>query len=116
MESTVEGFIVTRFKEHITLNLNDMRVLGEKRSAMAQGTRYKALTIIPANIDFDLSVPTTNLSNVSEEHLGAAAIVVSTSLSERILGMHFDWFPREHPHKVFNGEQEALAWLRDQEV
>lgn len=116
METTADGIVVTRFKDNITLTLDDMRVLGARRSAIANGRRYKALTFIPADIDFDLSVPTTDLSSVSEDHLGAAAIVAATALSERLITMHFGWFPREHPHRVFSDEREALDWLRSQEV
>ena len=76
------------------------------------------LSIIPKDMDFDVSV--TGVDHFAPERghdtLRALAVVVHDNMAEMVTKLFFSYFPTVFRTKVFDGEAEARSWLKEQLV
>ncbi|MFZ1688911.1 MAG: hypothetical protein WAU70_15910 [Flavobacteriales bacterium] len=90
-------------------------ILNERKRICPEGPR-SILAIIPGEPDFDLDVVTTDhyAGRDLENCTRALAIAASHSISERMAGLFFAYFPQAFATKVFSTEGDARRWLQEQ--
>lgn len=118
MSLDAPGFIVQRFREGARIDLQGFAENKRARFALADGITCVMLSIIPKDMDFDVSV--TNVDHFGPEReqdtLRALAVVVNDNMAEMVTKLYFSYFPTVFRTKVFDQEEEARTWLMAQQV
>ncbi len=112
------GFIEQRFRAGERIDLAGFAENKKARFALANGETCVMLSIIPKDMDFDVSV--TGVDHFAPERghdtLRALAVVVHDNMAEMVTKLFFSYFPTVFRTKVFDGEAEARSWLTEQLV
>jgi hypothetical protein len=110
------GFIIQRFRKGTRIDVAGFQENREARSALSQGVTCVMLSIIPKDMDFDVSV--TGVDHFAPERgrdtLRALAVVVQDNMAEMVSKLYFSYFPQVFRTKVTDDEEEAHAWLKGQ--
>ncbi|MCC6839337.1 MAG: hypothetical protein IT230_04185 [Flavobacteriales bacterium] len=94
---------------------NVMEVQAQRRQLM--GSRpYVTLTIIPADVDYNLNAMGRDQGKPDrgESQLLASAVVAKASMIEMLTRLYLSSFPQLHRTLVTHDEAAARAWLNEQ--
>ena len=107
------GFVVQRFHEGAKLDLAGFEENRRVRQQLGGAGPYKMLSILPEDIDFELSVLGTDHFGAAAEIAGlsALAVVANGQLIQGVSAIFFKYFPPQFPARIFNNEKDARAWL-----
>lgn len=112
------GFIEQRFRYGERIDLAGFAENRRARFELAGGTPHVMLSIVPRDMDFEVSV--TSVDHFAPEReqdtLRALAVVVSDNMSEMVAKLFFSYFPTVFRTKVMSDEAEARTWLKEQMV
>lgn len=105
-----------RFKQGAVFTREDVTEVQEMRRKIMGEQQYVTLNIIPEDSDFTLdSMRTDHMEqDRSMGKLRATAIVVNSSMMERLTHVYFKFFPHMKNLLVTDNEQEARTWLDSQ--
>jgi hypothetical protein len=112
------GFIEQRYRLGERIDLAGFAENKRARFELAEGMPCVMLSIIPRDMDFDVSV--TGVDHFAAERdqdtLRALAVVVKDNMSEMVTKLFFSYFPTVFRTRVFDDEEEARTWLKNQLV
>lgn len=113
MALTVPGFVEQRFRTTVKLDREGFEENRRARQELAGSGPYVMMSVLPEDLDFDLSVLNADHFGAKEEVAGlsALAVVAQGRLAQGIAGIFFKYFPTQFPAQVFSTEDEARAWL-----
>lgn len=115
MVLTATGFIEQRFREGVKLDREGFEENRRARQELCGSGPYVMLSILPEDLDFELTV-------LSSDHFGAAAeiagltalaVVAHGKLIQGVSAIFFKYFPPQFPARIFNNETDAREWLRE---
>ena len=77
---------------------------------------YGMLSIIPEEVDFELSAMHQDhlVSDRLEGNMKAIALVTHATMMEMVLKLYFSYYPQLARLQVTDNEEEAREWLRVQ--
>lgn len=111
-----EGFIEQRFKSGERVDLAGFAENKAARYELAGELPHVMLSVIPRDMDFDVSV--TRVDHFAPERdrdlLRALAVVVNDNMSEMVTKLFFSYFPTVFHTQVFSDEASARVWLHAQ--
>lgn len=118
MSLVAPGFIEQRFRLGARIDLAGFAENKEARFKLADGVTCVMLSVIPKDMDFDVSVTTVDhfAPERGMDTLQALAVVVQDNMSEMVTKLFFSYFPTVFRTRVFDGEHEARMWLEKQIV
>ena len=107
------NLLEVRFKKGIKVDSTGLREVLQQRAELAEKGPFLVLSILPADIDFDINVMTENhyAGQKVLDHTLAVAWAASTLMNERMASLNLAYFPQPFPTQVFMEEEEARAWL-----
>lgn len=112
------GFIEQRFRSGERIDLPGFAENKKARFELMNGDTCVMLSVIPKDMDFDVSV--TGVDHFAPERgrdtLRALAVVVNDNMSEMVTKLFFSYFPTVFRTKVMSSESEARSWLEQQVV
>ncbi|MBL7953109.1 MAG: hypothetical protein JNM62_15475 [Flavobacteriales bacterium] len=118
MTLVAPGFIEQRYRYGARIDLPGFAENKLARLELAKGRSCVMLSIIPKDMDFDVSV--TGVDHFRPERdqdtLRALAVVVNDNMAEMVTKLFFSYFPTVFRTHVFDGEDEARVWLEEQIV
>lgn len=84
-----------------------------KRREMMGAHPYGTLTVIPADVDFDMNTMRVDHSGPDrlEGRIVATAVVAKASLIERLTHVYFKYFPQLQRVLITDKEEDARAWI-----
>lgn len=118
MALVARGFIEQRFRSGTRIDLPGFAENKQARFELMAGETCAMLSIIPKDMDFDVSV--TSVDHFGPERGGdtlkALAVVVNDNMAEMVTKLFFSYFPTVFRTHVFDNEEEARSWLKEQLV
>lgn len=112
------GFIEQRYRTGERIDLPGFAENKKARFELMAGETCVMLSIIPKDMDFDVSV--TGVDHFAPEReqdtLKALAVVVNDNMAEMVTKLFFSYFPTVFRTNVMSNEIEARAWLKEQMV
>jgi len=112
------GYIEQRYRLGERIDLKGFAENKRARFELAEGMPCVMLSIIPKDMDFDVSV--TGVDHFGAEReldtLRALAVVVQDNMAEMVTKLFFSYFPTVFRTRVFDHEEEARQWLKTQLV
>lgn len=109
------GVLVLRFKEGVRIDLPMVHETINARVALFSGRKLPVLSIMAPDQDFHIEVPITDNSVLLVDHTLAEAVVAAGYLF-KLAELHYRNFPKPFPTRVFETEEEAVAWLLTQQA
>lgn len=84
-----------------------------RRRIMGSATPYSTLTIIPEDVDFELSTMQRDHTGPdrTESQVLATAVVTRANMIEMLIKLYFSYYPQMQRILITDNEQEARAWL-----
>jgi len=118
MSLVAPGFIEQRFRLGARIDLEGFKENKEARFALADGVTCVMLSVIPKDMDFDVSITTVDHFGPERgtDTLQALAVVVEDNMSEMVAKLFFSYFPQVFRTKVVDNEDDARTWLHQQMV
>lgn len=118
MSLVAPGFIEQRFQLGARIDLAGFKENKEARFALADGATCVMLSVIPKDMDFDVSITTVDHFGPERgnDTLQALAVVVQDNMSEMVAKLFFSYFPQVFRTKVMDNEDAARLWLQQQIV
>ncbi len=109
------GLIVQRFREGAKLDRPGFEENRKARAELSAGGRHAMLSVFPKDIDFELEITTRDHFQPERERntLVALAVVAHDTLATSLSKLFFSYYPQVFDTAMFEGEVEALVWLRD---
>ena len=106
--------VEVRFKEGVRLTTKDVTEALEARSRHFNAPHHVVMAA-PTDLDFDIQVMSTDHCGKSEAEGITRSItwVANSEFNVQLLNIYYAYFPSKVPLKVFEQEEEALAWLAD---
>ncbi|MEO8067609.1 MAG: hypothetical protein ABI599_07955 [Flavobacteriales bacterium] len=88
----------------------------EMRRKIMGRTPYSTLTIIPEDVDFELSTMQQDhtAADRTESQVVATAVVTSANMIEMLIKLYFSYYPQMQRILITDKEKEARAWLNTQ--
>ena len=107
------GFLEQRFHAGAKLDLGGFQENKEARFRLCGDSPYLMLSVMPSDIDFEVRITTTDhfAPERGKDLLIALAVVAQDNVAEMVTKLYFSYFPQTFRLCVFNGEDEARAWL-----
>ena len=105
-----------RYKPGSTMDMAGVKEIHEVRKRIFGNSPYGSLSLIPEDVDFQLSITQQDhYSNArGNDPLVAWAVVSRGSMLEMIAKLYFSYFPQTFPVLTTANEREARAWLDTQ--
>lgn len=99
-----------------TFTPQDVAEVQDKRRSMMGERSYATLTIIPEDADFTLETMRVDHSGADRGsgRVIATAIVVRSTLIERLTHVYFNYYPQFQRLLVTDSEEEARKWMEAQ--
>jgi len=118
MSLVAPGFIEQRFRLGTRIDLAGFAENKKARFELADGVTCVMLSVIPKDMDFDVSVTTVDHFGPVRgmDTLQALAVVVQDNMSEMVTKLFFSYFPQVFRTKVMDNEDDARVWLQQQMV
>jgi hypothetical protein len=118
MSLVAPGIIEQRFREGARIDLAGFQENKEARSELSAGLTCVMLSIIPKDMDFDVGVTGVDhfASERGQDTLRALVVVVQDNMAEMVTKLYFSYFPQVFRTKVTDSEDEARAWLVEQQL
>ena len=118
MSLVAPGFIEQRFRLGTRIDLAGFSENKKARFELADGVTCVMLSVIPKDMDFDVSVTTVDHFGPERgmDTLQALAVVVQDNMSEMVTKLFFSYFPQVFRTKVMDNEDDARVWLQQQMV
>lgn len=118
MSLVAPGFIEQRFRLGTRIDLAGFAENKKARFELADGVTCVMLSVIPKDMDFDVSVTTVDHFGPERgmDTLQALAVVVQDNMSEMVTKLFFSYFPQVFRTKVMDNEDDARMWLQQQMV
>jgi len=118
MSLVAHGFIEQRFRLGARIDLAGFAENKKARFELADGVTCVMLSVIPKDMDFDVSVTTKDHFGPERgmDTLQALAVVVQDNMSEMVTKLFFSYFPQVFRTKVMDNEDDARMWLQQQMV
>ncbi len=118
MSLVAPGFIEQRFRLGTRIDLAGFAENKKARFELADGVTCVMLSVIPKDMDFDVSVTTKDHFGPERgmDTLQALAVVVQDNMSEMVTKLFFSYFPQVFRTKVMDNEDDARMWLQQQMV
>ncbi len=118
MSLVAHGFIEQRFRLGARIDLAGFAENKKARFELADGVTCVMLSVIPKDMDFDVSVTTKDHFGPERgmDTLQALAVVVQDNMSEMVTKLFFSYFPQVFRTKVMDNEDDARVWLQQQMV
>jgi len=118
MSLVAPGFIEQRFRLGTRIDLAGFAENKKARFELADGVTCVMLSVIPKDMDFDVSVTTVDHFGPERgmDTLQALAVVVQDNMSEMVTKLFFSYFPQVFRTKVMDNEDDARVWLQQQMV
>ena len=118
MSLVAPGFIEQRFRLGARIDLAGFAENKKARFELADGVTCVMLSVIPKDMDFDVSVTTKDhfAPERGMDTLQALAVVVQDNMSEMVTKLFFSYFPQVFRTKVMDNEDDARLWLQQQMV
>jgi hypothetical protein len=112
------NLIEQRFRAGERIDLAGFAENKEARFDLMAGETCAMLSIIPRDMDFDVSVTSSDHFGPErgQDTLRALAVVVNDNMAEMVTKLFFSYFPTVFRTKVFDTEDEARSWLKEQMV
>jgi hypothetical protein len=104
------------YKPGAVFEAEDVAEVQAARRSMMGGRPYATFTIIPEDTDFSMESMRVDHSAAdrSMSQILATAIVVKSSLIERLTHVYFKFFPQLQRVLVTDNEAEARTWMERQ--
>jgi len=114
MSLVAHGFIEQRFRLGARIDLAGFAENKKARFELADGVTCVMLSVIPKDMDFDVSVTTKDHFGPERgmDTLQALAVVVQDNMSEMVTKLFFSYFPQVFRTKVMDNEDDARVWLQ----
>lgn len=115
---TGPGFIEQRYRFGERIDLPGLAENKRARFELAESMPCVMLSIFPKDMDFDVGVTAVDHFGPERdrETLRALALVVQDNMSEMVAKLFFSYFPTVFRTRVFDDEEEARGWLKQQLV
>ncbi len=112
VERVSPELIEVRFKPDVKLDVRGLGEIVNAKRALCGADSPDVLAVTPPELDFDLNVLSVDHGKA---HGGCPtrrlAFAGQSALNERLAGLYFSYFPRQHETRVFLAEEEARHWL-----
>lgn len=106
------GVLVVRFKPEPPLDVEGITEIMRQRFTLSNGMKARVMSVLPAGMDFQFQVPTTDHHAVGTDAFTLAeAVVAPTPMLDNMARLYFKYFPQTYPTAVFATEDEAQDWL-----
>lgn len=102
-----------RYKAGIVFTAAAVTEVQQQRRRMMGARPYATFTLIPEDTDFQMDSMRTDQTaeDRSRSQLLATAIVVGSTMIERLTHVYLTYFPQLQRVLVTDNEQEARAWM-----
>ena len=109
-------FLVQRFKPEARFTQAILDEVARVRDRIIGDSLCALMVIIPEEIPIDPNA--TNTDHFTGERVKrrilALALVAHGDMMRSVSKFYFTWFPQPFPARVFDSEEAAHAWLRDE--
>jgi hypothetical protein len=108
----VNGVLITKFKDNITIDLKIAKEIVEDRKSVTKGVAFPGLGYAKGVRGLSREARTYFTEDIAIEGVLAGALIMESNFAAGLINFFLKINPPKIPNKVFTSEEKAMEWLQ----